>query len=142
MVTITNYVGRTRKDGTTFIALEITGGVELVQSTNTGKFYATVRKTNIPSTFDESIAHTPFPPVLQGRSGKTPLSKFHGEDVRVLVDGAGVNTVPMGGDEEFGGRDGRFGGRVGKPPTTGGSVGITTGGALPKPGGRVGITLL
>ncbi len=28
MVTITSYVPRTRKDGTTFIALEITGGVE------------------------------------------------------------------------------------------------------------------
>jgi hypothetical protein len=56
MVTITSYVPRTRKDGTTFIALEITGGVELVQSSNTGNFYATVRKCTIPSTFDENIA--------------------------------------------------------------------------------------
>lgn len=74
MVTITNYVGRTRKDGTTFIALEITGGVELVQSTNTGKFYATVRKTNIPSTFDESIA--------KGLIG----TQLKGDVVRVTTD--------------------------------------------------------
>ena len=32
MVTVTNYSERNRKDGTTFIALELSGGVELVQS--------------------------------------------------------------------------------------------------------------
>jgi len=56
MVTVTNYFERTRKDGTTFIALEISGGVELVQSNSSGKFYATFRKTSVPSTFDETIA--------------------------------------------------------------------------------------
>jgi hypothetical protein len=30
MVTVTNYTSRTRKDGTTFQVLELTGGVELV----------------------------------------------------------------------------------------------------------------
>ena len=74
MVTITNYSERTRKDGTTFIALELTGGVELVQSNNTGKFYATVRKTSIPSTFDETIA--------KGLIG----SQMKGDVVRVQVD--------------------------------------------------------
>ena len=58
MVTVTNFVPRTRKDGTTFIALEISGGLELIQSNTTGKFYATVKKTTIPSTFDENIAKT------------------------------------------------------------------------------------
>jgi len=56
MVTVTNYQERTRKDGTNFITLELTGGLEIVQSSNTGNFYATVRKCNIPSTFNESIA--------------------------------------------------------------------------------------
>lgn len=56
MVTVTNYCVRTRQDGTTFITLELTGSVELVQSQNTGNFYATVRKCNIPSTFSEQIA--------------------------------------------------------------------------------------
>jgi hypothetical protein len=58
MVTVSSYVPRTRKDGTTFIALEISGGLELVQSGNTGKFYATLRKTSIPCTFDETLAKT------------------------------------------------------------------------------------
>ena len=74
MVTVTNYSERNRKEGTTFIALEISGGVELVQSNNTGKFYATVRKTSIPSTFDETIA--------KGLIG----SQMKGDVVRVQVD--------------------------------------------------------
>ena len=66
MVTITNYQQRTRKDGSNFITLELTGGLEMVQSYSTGNFYATVRKCNIPSTFDDSIAKTVIGQQLQG----------------------------------------------------------------------------
>ena len=72
MVTVSSYAAR--KDGTTFIALELSGGVELVQSNNSGKFYATVRKTSIPSTFNETIA--------KGLIG----SQMPGSIVRVQVD--------------------------------------------------------
>ena len=74
MVTVSSYSVRTRKDGTTFIALELSGGVELVQSNNSGKFYATVRKTSIPSTFNETIS--------KGLIG----SQMPGSIVRVQVD--------------------------------------------------------
>lgn len=74
MVTITGFEERKRKDGTFFTALTITGNVELVQSTNTGKFYATIRKTSIPSTFDSSIA--------EGLIG----TQLRGDIVRVKVD--------------------------------------------------------
>ncbi len=56
MVSVTGYNVRQNKSGEDFIALELTGSLEIVQSQNTGKFYATVRKCSIPSTFDESIA--------------------------------------------------------------------------------------
>jgi hypothetical protein len=56
MVTVSNYAVRTRKDGSTFITLELTGGVELCQSSSSGSFYATVRKCNVPSTFNEQVA--------------------------------------------------------------------------------------
>ena len=56
MVTVTGYAERTRKGGTTFIALEITGGVELIQNSTTGRYYATVRKCSIPSTFNAIVA--------------------------------------------------------------------------------------
>ena len=55
MVQVTSYAVKHRKDNTSFITLELTGGLELLQSKN-GSFYATVRKCNISSTFDESIA--------------------------------------------------------------------------------------
>ena len=56
MVQVTSYAVRERKDGTTFITLELTGSLELVQSQNGSSFYATIRKCSIPSTFDEPIA--------------------------------------------------------------------------------------
>ena len=74
MVTETNYTSRQRKDGTTFQVLEISGSVELIQSQETGKFYATVRKTTIPCTFDENIA--------KGLVG----TQMKGDVVRVQVD--------------------------------------------------------
>ena len=56
MITITGYKQRQRKDGTNFIVLELSGGVELVQSTTTGQFRAVIRRTTIPASFDEQTA--------------------------------------------------------------------------------------
>ena len=39
-----------------FVALELSGDLELVQSQNTGRFYATTRRCFIPSTFDIKTA--------------------------------------------------------------------------------------
>jgi hypothetical protein len=56
MVTVTDFKEVQKKDGTSFITLELTGGIEMRQSHNTGNFYATVRKCRIPSTFNKAIA--------------------------------------------------------------------------------------
>ena len=53
MVRIINYKKRQAEDGREFFVLEITGGVEMVRSKETGQFYATSKKSSIPSTFDE-----------------------------------------------------------------------------------------
>ena len=74
MVQVTNFHEVQTKDGRTFVSLELTGGLELVQSQNTGKFYATVRKCRIPTTFDVNIAK-----MMVGQS-------VEGEIVRVSVD--------------------------------------------------------
>ena len=50
MVTVTSCLERQRTDGTTFAVLEISGGVELVQSQTTQRYYATLRKCTIPFT--------------------------------------------------------------------------------------------
>jgi len=66
MVTISNFYEIEKKDGTKFISLELTGSAELIQSQNTGKWYATVRKCRIPSTFDANIAKTMIGQRLEG----------------------------------------------------------------------------
>ncbi|MDB2385675.1 hypothetical protein N9V96_04310, partial [Polaribacter sp.] len=38
---------------TSFFVLELQGGIEMIQSKETGNFYATAKKAFIPSTFDE-----------------------------------------------------------------------------------------
>lgn len=53
MVRIVNYKERQKDDGTMFYVLEIQGGLEMVQSKETGSFYATVKKAYVSSTFDE-----------------------------------------------------------------------------------------
>lgn len=53
MVRVTNYESRTTQEGKLFFVLVLQGEVELVQSSETGKMYATVRKANLPCTFDE-----------------------------------------------------------------------------------------
>lgn len=58
MVTVKEYAIRQTKDGREFIALILQGGLSLVQSKQTGGFYATVKQCSIPSTFDEETAKT------------------------------------------------------------------------------------
>ena len=55
MVTVKNYHLREGERGE-FISLELEGDIEMVQSTNTGRFYATTRRCFISSTFDEATA--------------------------------------------------------------------------------------
>jgi len=52
MVTIINFKERSKEDGSSFFTLEVQGGIEMVQSTATGNFYATAKKAHLPSTFD------------------------------------------------------------------------------------------
>jgi hypothetical protein len=66
MVQVTNFFEVEKQDGSTFISLELTGGLEIIQSQNTGKMYATVRKCRIPSTFDANIAKTMVGTQLDG----------------------------------------------------------------------------
>lgn len=58
MVTVINYHVRQSKDGKDFVTLTLQGDIEMVQSMETGRFYATARKCSITSTFDEPTAKT------------------------------------------------------------------------------------
>lgn len=54
MVRIINYKERETDDGRSFFVLELQGGLEMVKSQDTGKYYATIRKASVPTTFDEA----------------------------------------------------------------------------------------
>lgn len=53
MVRIIGYKQREQEDGSPFFVLELQGGVEMVRSEETNQFYATAKKANVTSTFDE-----------------------------------------------------------------------------------------
>ena len=84
MVTVTGFVERQRKDRSQFIALEISGGLEIQQSQTSGSFYATVKKCTIPSTFSAEIAKS-----LIG-------TQIPGNIVRVEVDGYDYINIRTG----------------------------------------------
>ena len=70
MVTITNVFVREGKDNKHFVALEISGDIELVQSAETGRFYATAKRCSIPSTFSEEVAKSLIGKQLPGKIEK------------------------------------------------------------------------
>ena len=56
MVTIVGYRISKNKSEKEFICLELQGDIEMVQSLETGAFYATARKASVTSTFSEETA--------------------------------------------------------------------------------------
>lgn len=58
MVKISGFKQCQTAEGKLFVTLELQGDVELIQSTQTGRFYATARRCSISSTFTEEEAKT------------------------------------------------------------------------------------
>lgn len=57
MVMVTNTLEKINsKTQIPFVLLELSGGLELVQSQSSGKFYATMRRCRVPSTFNLDVA--------------------------------------------------------------------------------------
>lgn len=65
MVTVIGFHKRKNLKDEVFHTLELQGGVEMIKSVNTGKFYAHARKTTITSTLNEvtckGLIGTKFP---------------------------------------------------------------------------------
>ena len=58
MVKIVDFVKRTNKEGEEFNALILQSGIELVKSHETGRWYATAKKTSITSTFSDAMCQS------------------------------------------------------------------------------------
>jgi hypothetical protein len=76
MITITGYHVRQNQEGKQFIVLELQGDVELIQSSASGKFYATAKKCTMPSTFPEEVAKTLVGKQLKGRIEKVQTDEY------------------------------------------------------------------
>lgn len=66
MVRIVDYKVRKNSEGETFLALIVQCGLSMVQSKETGLYYATAKKASIPSTFDEETCKSLIGQELEG----------------------------------------------------------------------------
>ena len=75
MVTVKNVHLREGQRGT-FVSLELQGDVELIQSLNTGRFYATIRRCFISSTFDEETAKSLIGKQFKGKIARVEADPY------------------------------------------------------------------
>jgi hypothetical protein len=76
MVTVSAFEQRKNAQGEPFIALTLTGDLEIATSKASGKVYATVRKISIPSTFDEVTAKLMLGKQLKGEIQRVECEKY------------------------------------------------------------------
>lgn len=78
MVTVTGYSLRQQKEGDKkhYISLDLEGDIEMVQSQNSGRFYATVRRCAISSTFDEATAARMVGKQMAGTIERVPCEPY------------------------------------------------------------------
>jgi hypothetical protein len=76
MVRIISYKKRETEDGKEFFVLELQGGIEMVKSKETGKFYVTARKASISSTFDELTCQALIGTELPGKVEKVECEAY------------------------------------------------------------------
>ena len=75
MVRIINAHER-KNDKGTFMTLELLGDIELIQSQNSGRFYATARRCSISTTFDHETAKNFIGQSLPGAIGRVPCEPY------------------------------------------------------------------
>jgi len=84
MVIIKNYSLNETSEGRKFILLELIGDIEIIQSKQTGKFYATAKKCVISSSFDELTAK-----LMLGRTIPGTIIKKECEPYPYTIAGTG-----------------------------------------------------
>jgi len=67
MVTVSDYAVRQNQEGESYVVLILQGDMELIQSQETGRFYATTKKCTISTTFSEQMAASQVGKELPGR---------------------------------------------------------------------------
>ena len=76
MVTISGYNERVNKEGKPFYSLTVQGGLEMVLSEESGRYYATAKQATITSTFDEQTCKGLVGTKLPGKISKVACESF------------------------------------------------------------------
>jgi hypothetical protein len=76
MVTIVDYSKRVNSEGKEFNVLILQGGLELVKSQQTGRYYATAKKASLSSTFTEDLCKTLIGQKLPGAIMKVECEPY------------------------------------------------------------------
>ena len=77
MVTITSYNERENKEGRKFYALTVAGGMEMVLSEESGRYYATSKTASVTSTFDEKTCKGLVGTKLPGKISRVKCDPFN-----------------------------------------------------------------
>ena len=76
MVTISGCNERINKEGKSFYALTVQGGLEMVLSEETGRYYATAKQASVSSTFDEKTCQGLIGTKLPGKISRVKCDPF------------------------------------------------------------------
>lgn len=76
MVRVIDYLQRVKDDGDSFFVLVLQGGVQMVKSKQTNKFYVTAKKATISSTFDENTCQALIGTELSGKIEKVQTEPY------------------------------------------------------------------
>ena len=76
MVTVKDYHEREGEKGKTYLTLELEGDVSFVQSQNTGRFYAAVKRAFMFAAMDESTAKALIGKSLPGTIERVPCDPY------------------------------------------------------------------
>ena len=76
MVTIVDFVPRQNSGGEIFHVLILEGDLEMVRSTETGKFYATAQRASVTSTFSEAVCQKLIGKELDGKISKVKCDPY------------------------------------------------------------------
>ena len=76
MVTIIGFKEAINEEGESFNMLKLQGDIEMVKSKETGRFYATARKTLISSTFDDQTCEKLMGKEMPGEIQKVPCEAY------------------------------------------------------------------
>jgi len=117
MVRIIDYKARMSAEGEPFLALIVQGGITLVKSKETGLYYATAKKANIPSTFDEEtcksligqtsdkhfMAANTVPVSIEELSRRHTIPVFAKDNESTISHQEFIETIAYVSDQIFGG---------------------------------------